>query len=275
MWRKKLMLLALVLLSLCLSYQAVCYSSASVKNLFNVYVSSSENALIAIPKEDIIVNIQTEETENINLLSHNLTIKNNMQSKLTNVQAILKNNPDLLRFYCDEPVLPGQEVKLFLNINKYYDNIGSIVGTEGKPLILIISADWDSGSAKIEKNIRFAIDSRGITYEENPVPTVPDKTSAPKRTAAPSSKPAPTSTPEINTTKPSPVPTAESTLNPKGDSAEPDADPEPAEPNSENSTLPVNNDSSNKQTNDDQSKNEQENKTDVAVPPEEDKDESP
>jgi len=208
MWRKKLMLLALVMLSFCLSYQAVCYSSASVRNFFNIHVSSSENALIAIPIEDIIINIQieydrsytksaptqtlvkdesksvhtNEKIENINILSHNLTIKNNMQYKLTNVQAILKDNPDLLRFYYDEPILPGQEVKLSLNINKDDENIDSIISTEDEPLILIISADWDSGSANIEKNIRFAAESKEITIEENPVPTEPARTVTPKRT---------------------------------------------------------------------------------------------
>ena len=50
---RKFLLVMLILLSLGLCYQVNSYTYASIKNSVNVMISSSENALIAIPEDDI------------------------------------------------------------------------------------------------------------------------------------------------------------------------------------------------------------------------------
>lgn len=53
---RKFLLVMLILLSLGLCYQVNSYTYASIKNSVNVMISSSENALIAIPEDDIQIN---------------------------------------------------------------------------------------------------------------------------------------------------------------------------------------------------------------------------
>jgi len=181
---RRILLLTLILLCLGLCCQATSYSSAKVNNQMSITISSSKDALIAVPEEDILLTLQAKPTNShteSTPIDHNLYIKNNMNKKIK-VRAALKDHNDFLKFYNDKPISPGKKVKLSLLIDENLNDIDSIrkfVTSEDEPLILIITADWKGGSAKIEKNIRIKFESNNLVEDTDLTePTMPEKTTS-------------------------------------------------------------------------------------------------
>jgi hypothetical protein len=240
---RKVLLLILVLLSLGLCFQVSSYSYAHIKSPVNLTISSSEQALIAVPEEDIQVKLYSITKENTSLkedtsqADHNLLITNNMNVTIF-VSAKLENYSKLIKFD-STAVLPGQNAVLTVSAGQ------NVEGKLSSPLddTIIISAEWKSGYAEIQKKVYIT----PVTDEkeaENDLHIQQD--SSPAATEKPTPKAAPRSTPKPTEQ----VPVPEQTQTPVQETDAQDGEPDPAASAPVPTIEPDDSNNANDQTND-------------------------
>lgn len=167
---KRILLLSILIFSITLIFQVKSYTMAKVENTANISITTSGDALIAVP-ENIEVKVDKHVTENITnqltdlgeqkiahailtnykIVNSNLEIKNNMNKKIIVKVSLAENYEGISLQHNEGRLSPGGLLKkIRINIDNDIQEIPETLKVE-------IYAEWDDGSAVIEDQIQINV----------------------------------------------------------------------------------------------------------------------